>query len=151
MAHSVYARVASQDRKANSERRKQVLELYCARHGRTFELTSDFGLGMNDRKIGRKQLLAEILEGDVGRLVVTLKDRLLRFVAKLAFAACEATRVEVVILNHGESTRFDADLAKDVLEIATLFSARLHGGQSSRGGKKLVGLANAMEDAETCC
>jgi predicted site-specific integrase-resolvase len=47
------------------------------------------------------------------------------------FAICEAKRVEIVILNQGEDTAFEEDLAKDVLEIITVFSARLYGSRSS--------------------
>ncbi len=36
------------------------------------------------------------------------------------FAICEAKNVEVVILNQGEDTTFEEDLAKDVLEIITV-------------------------------
>jgi len=42
-----YARVSSRDQKGDLERQKQVLELYCARQGWTFELVSDLGSGMN--------------------------------------------------------------------------------------------------------
>ena len=56
-----------------------------------------------------------------GRLVITHKDRLLRFGAELVFSLCEAKQVEVVILNQGEDTTFEEDLAKDILEIITVF------------------------------
>ena len=42
------------------------------------------------------------------------KDRLLRFGAELVFAICAAKNVEVVILNQGEDTTFEEDLAQDV-------------------------------------
>jgi putative resolvase len=57
--------------------------------------------------------------------VITHKDRLLRFGAELVFAICEAKDVEVLIINKGVDTAFEEDLAKDVLEIITVFSARL--------------------------
>ena len=60
-----------------------------------------------------------------GRLVITYQDRLLRFRAELVFSLCEAKQVEVVILNHGEDTTFEKDLAKDVLEIITVLSVRI--------------------------
>ena len=63
----------------------------------------------------------EIVAGDVGRLVLTHKDRLLRFGAELVFALCEARNVEVVIINQGADTTFEEDLANDVLEIITAF------------------------------
>ena len=117
-----YARVSSHDQKDDLERQKQVLELYCARQGWTFEVIADLGSGMNYHKKGLKKLLEAIIEGQVGRLVITHKDRLLRFGAELVFAICEAKNVEVVILNQGEDTTFEEDLVKDVLEIITVFS-----------------------------
>ena len=90
---------------------------------RTFEVISDLGSGMNYRKKGLKRLVAAILDGSVDQLVVTLKDQLLRFGSELVFAICEAKGGEVVILNRGEDTSFEEDLAKDVLEIVAVFSA----------------------------
>lgn len=51
-----YARVSSHDQKADLERQKQVLELYCARQGWTFEILADLGSGMNYHKKGLKRL-----------------------------------------------------------------------------------------------
>lgn len=142
-----YARVSSHDQKEDLERQKQVLELYCAQQGWTFELISDLGSGMNYHKKGLKRLLDAIVDGEVGRLVITHKDRLLRFGAELVFAICEAREVEVVILNQGEDTTFEEDLAKDVLEIITVFSARLYGSRSRKNQKLLDEVKKAVEDA----
>ena len=149
--HTVaYARVSSHDQKDDLERQKQVLELYCAKQGWTFEIVSDLGSGMNYYKKGLKRLLNEILDGKVGRLVITHKDRLLRFGAELVFAICEAKNVEVVILNQGEDTTFEEDLAKDVLEIITVFSARLYGSRSRKNQKLLDSVKKAVEEASSC-
>ena len=142
-----YARVSSHDQKDDLERQKQVLELYCAQQGWTFELVSDLGSGMNYYKKGLKRLLNEIIAGHVGRLVITHKDRLLRFGAELVFSICEAKEVEVVIVNKGEDTTFEEDLATDVLEIITVFSARLYGSRSRKNKKLLDGIKQAVEDA----
>ncbi|ANB01466.1 IS607 family transposase [Ectothiorhodospira sp. BSL-9] len=142
-----YARVSSHDQKEDLERQKQVLELYCAQQGWTFELISDLGSGMNYHKKGLKRLLDAIIDGEVGRLVITHKDRLLRFGAELVFAICEAREVEVVILNQGEDATFEEDLAKDVLEIITVFSARLYGSRSRKNQRLLDGVKKAVEDA----
>ena len=145
-----YARVSSHDQKDDLERQKQVLELYCARQGWTFEVVTDLGSGMNYRKKGLKRLLAHIIAGSAGRLVITHKDRLLRFGAELVFAICEAKEVEVVILNQGEDTTFEEDLARDVLEIITVFSARLYGARSRKNQKLLDGVRDAVEASRTC-
>lgn len=145
-----YARVSSHDQKDDLERQKQVLELYCARQGWTFEVIADLGSGMNYHKKGLKRLLDAILAGEIGRLVITHKDRLLRFGAELVFAICEAKNVEVVILNQGEDTTFEEDLAKDMLEIITVFSARLYGSRSHKNQKLIDGVRRAVEQAQSC-
>ena len=142
-----YARVSGKDQQTDLERQKTVLELYCARQGWTFEIVSDLGSGMNYHKKGLRSLLDAILEGKVGRLVITHKDRLLRFGAELVFAICEAKKVEVVILNQGEDTTFEEDLANDVLEIITVFSARLYGSRSHKNKKLLSEMKRAVEES----
>jgi predicted site-specific integrase-resolvase len=143
-----YARVSSHDQKDDLERQKQVLELYCARQGWTFEIISDLGSGMNYHKKGLKRLLNDILSEKVGRIVIAHKDRLLRFGAELIFAICEAKQVEVVILNQGEDTTFEEDLAKDVLEIITVFSAHLYGSRSRKNQKLLEDVKKAVEGVD---
>lgn len=80
--------------------------------------------------------------------MVTHKDRLLRFGAELIFAICEAKEVEVVIINKGEDTTFEEDLAKDVLEIITVFSARLYGARSKKNQKLLDEMQKAVDNAD---
>ena len=87
-----------------------------------------------------------ILEGNVGRLVLTHKDRLLRFGAELVFALCEAREVEVVIINSGHEVKFEEELAKDVLEIITVFSARLYGSRSRKNQRIVEGMKQVVED-----
>ena len=138
-----YARVSSNDQKDDLIRQVQVLELYCAKAGFNYEIIQDLGSGMNYYKKGLTKLLNLILEGQVKRLVLTHKDRLLRFGAELIFAICEAKEVEVIIINKGdENIRFEEELAKDVLEIITVFSARLYGSRSKKNKK----LLDAMQE-----
>ena len=141
-----YARVSSSDQQADLERQKQVLEIYCAQQGWRFEIISDLGSGMNDHKKGLKQLLKDLIEGEIGRLVITHKDRLLRFGAELVFAICQAKGTQVVIINQGEDTTFEEDLAKDVLEIITVFSARLYASRSRKNQKLIDGVRKVVKD-----
>lgn len=140
-----YARVSSHDQKDDLERQKQVLELFCSKNGWPFEIISDLGSGMNYYKKGLKKLLDAILDDKVGRLVLTHKDRLLRFGAELVFSICEAKGVEVIIINKGDDTTFEEDLASDVLEIITVFSARLYGSRSRKNKKLLDDVKKAVE------
>ena len=143
-----YARVSSADQKKDLERQKTVLEMYCAAQGWNFELISDLGSGMNYRKKGLQSLQQKLLNGKIERLVITHKDRLLRFGAELIFSVCEMKGVEVVIVNKGEEASFEEDLAKDVLEIITVFSARLYGSRSKKNQKLINGMKKAVKAAQ---
>jgi predicted site-specific integrase-resolvase len=140
-----YARVSSHDQKDDLKRQAENLERYCARQGWRYELIQDLGSGMNYRKKGLKRLLEMILNRQVKRVVLTHKDRLLRFGAELVFALCEARNVEVVILNQGEESSFEEELVQDVLEIITVFSARMYGSRSHKN-KKLVEAAKVLSE-----
>ena len=111
-------------------------------------MIADLGSGMNYRKKGLKRLLDGIVEDEVGRLVLTHKDRLLRFGAELIFALCQTRQVEVVIINQDEDTNFEEELASDVLEIITVFSARLYGSRSHRNQKLIDGVRAAVKESQ---
>lgn len=66
------------------------------------------------------------------------------------FAICEAKNVEVVILNKGDDTSFAEDPANDVLEIITVFSARLYGSRPRKNQKLKDGVRKAVADASSC-
>lgn len=140
-----YACVSSQDQKHDLDRQDAVLSGYCQSNGWNYEVIRDLGSGMNYRKKGLNKLLAAILDGDVARLVITHKDRLLRFGSELIFAVCEYHDIEVIILNKKEDATFEEDLASDVLEIITVFSARLYGSRSNKNKKLLEKLAQATQ------
>ena len=142
-----YARVSSHDQKGDLDKQKQVLELFCEKNGWQYEIISDYGSGVNYYKKGLTKLLEAILKDRTGRLVITHKDRLLRFGAELVFSVCEAKGVEVIIINKGEDAAFEEDLAADVMEIITVFSARLYGARSRKNKKLLENVAQAVEDA----
>ena len=141
-----YARVSSRDQQEDLMRQSQLLEMYCASQGWTYEIVSDLGSGMNYHKKGLKHLLDEILSEKIGRLVITHKDSLLRFGAELIFSICEIKQVEVVILNKGADLSFEEDLAKDVLEIITVFSARLYGSRSGKNRKLIEEMKQAVKN-----
>ncbi|OGT89732.1 MAG: hypothetical protein A2286_10510 [Gammaproteobacteria bacterium RIFOXYA12_FULL_61_12] len=54
---------------------------------------------------------------------------------------------EKLIINKGGDTTFEEDLAKNVLEIITVFSARLYGSRSRKNQKLLDGVKQSVEAA----
>jgi putative resolvase len=141
-----YVRVCSHDQKDDLVRQVSLLESYCAANGWSYEVIQDLGSGLNYQKKGLQQLIKRIGSGEVGRLVLTHKDRLLRFGSELVFALCEAYHTEVVIINQGEGPlSFDEELAQDGLEIIPVFSARLYGSRSHKNRQLVETLPQAAE------
>ena len=144
-----YARVSSHDQKSDLARQQELLEAFCAAKGWRNEVIADLGSGLNYRKKGLNRLLELILHKRIQRLVLTHKDRLLRFGSELIFALCEIQNIEIVIINKGEPPSFEEELAQDVIEIITVFSARLYGSRSHKTKKLLNTLTNGdTGDAE---
>ena len=127
-----YARVSSHEQKDELDRQKQVLELFCAQHGWQVQVIDDFGSGINYSKRGLQRLIRMITDNQVERLVLTNKDSLLRLGSELIFSLCEHFGTEVVIINRTEDISLEEDLAKDILEIITVFSARLYGSRNQK-------------------
>lgn len=143
-----YARVSSSDQKEDLIRQIQVLEAFSGTNGWQFETISDLGSGLNYNKKGLQKLLKRIMQGDVGRLVLTHKDRLLRFGSELVFAMCEEYETEVVIINKSsEETTFEQELVTDMIELITVFSARLYGSRSRKNKKLLDNVAKAVQES----
>ncbi|MCL1469041.1 IS607 family transposase [Argonema galeatum] len=137
-----YCRVSSYDQKDDLARQRQVLELFCAQNGWQYQIIEDLGSGLNYSKKGLKRLIRLIVDSQVERLVLTHKDRLLRFGSELIFSLSEHFGTEVLIINRTEDVSFEEDLASDVLEIITVFSARLSGSRSHKNKKIVEELKN---------
>ncbi len=88
------------------------------------------------------------MRNDVERLVITHKDRLLRFGAELVFALCEEFQTEVVLINKSEGTSYEEELTQDVLEIITVFSARLYGSRSHKNKQLIARMKEVVPDAD---
>ena len=128
----LYSRVSCHDQKPDLIRQSARLHDYAAGKGwMKTETISDLGSGLNFRKRGLLRLLDMILHRRMSRLVIENKDRLLRFGAELIFRLCATQGIEVVVVEDTQRN-FEKNLARDVLEIITVFSSRLYGARSSK-------------------
>lgn len=63
--------------------------------------------------------------------MIQCKDRLLRFGAEIILELCRTFGIRVEMLDPPEED-FEGRLAADVIELMTVFSARLHGSRAHR-------------------
>ena len=141
-----YARVSSSDQKEDLERQHAVLEAFCNKNGWQTEIIRDLGSGMNYNKKGLLRLLELMVRGQMSRLVITHKDRLLRFGGEIVFRICELKGIEVVIINKGEPPTFEEELTRDVMEIMTVFCAKLYGRRSHKSKKMAEEIENIVSE-----
>lgn len=129
-----YARVSSHDQKADLERQGERLLLWCQEQGFVdAQLISDLGSGLNYRKKGLRQLLRLMASRQFDHLVLTHKDRLLRFGSELIFEWCKLLDIRVSLINDDALASMpEIQLATDVIELMTVFSARLYGSRSHK-------------------
>jgi len=129
-----YARVSSHDQKQDLERQAQYLENYCINNNISFELIKDLGSGLNFKKKGLNKLISMIISSQINTIYLTHKDRLLRFGSELIVAIAKKFGTNIVFLNDTKQS-FEEQLSSDVLEIITVFSAKLYGSRSHKNKK----------------
>jgi predicted site-specific integrase-resolvase len=110
-----YARVSCNDQKADLPRQVDKLKIYEP----TMQVYTDIGSGLNCKKRGLTALVKLLLTGRVKELVLTYKDRLLRFGSELIFLICDCYQVKVTILNDDGTKNVETQMAEDILAILT--------------------------------
>ena len=128
----VYARVLGVAQKPDLANQINALEVYCKQHSiKVDELMSDIGSGLNYKRKQFNRLMEMIELGQVRRLIIAHRDRLVRFGYDYFEAFCQRHHTEIVVIN-GESLSPEQELVRDLIVIVTVFSARLHGLRSYR-------------------
>jgi putative resolvase len=134
----LYARVSSDDQKADLERQVARLSEWAAKAGhRVVRVETEIASGVNGARSKAKRLLAD---PDVTCVVVEHKDRLGRMNVELVEAALSAHGRRLVVLDDGEVAD---DLVRDMVEVLTSLCARLYGRRSAKDRAR-----KALEAAE---
>lgn len=122
----VYARVSSRKQLGDLER--QIASLEAARPG--YRVVSDVGSGLNFKRRGLLHILDLAISHRLEELVVTHRDRLVRFGFELIEHVLRGHGALLTVL-HAPDVQGDpggaAELADDLLSIVTVFAARHHG------------------------
>jgi len=146
----LYARVSSHDQRDDLDRQAARLSEWAAQAGAAVvRVETEVGSGMSGARRKVRRLLADPLAATV--VVVVHRHRLGRMNTELVEAALSAHGRRLVVLDSGEVTD---DLVGEMVEVLTLFCARLYGRRWARNraikavgcaqrniGPKLVGAA----------
>lgn len=123
----VYYRVSSSSQKKELQHQLEYLENYVAARGIIVdEYIKDIGSGINYNKKGLNHLMEMIINGEVSKVIISHKDRLVRFGYELIENICKFKGVELVVINL-TTTSPQEELVEDLMKIIHVFSARLYG------------------------
>ncbi len=111
-----------------------ALKAYCTDHTLVVdEWMSDIGSGLNYKRKHFNRLMEMVELGQVRRVVIAHRDRLVRFGYGYFEAFCERHHCEIVVVN-GDSLSPEQEMVQDLIAIITMFSAQLHGLRSYKRG-----------------
>ena len=129
-----YVRVSSHDQKEDMERQKATVK---SQAGKPVDLIiSDLGSGLTYKKAGFRRLRLLILQGKVKELVLTHKDRLLRFGSEIIFQICQSYGVKITIPNDATDKPHMEQFCTDLVEIMTVFCSKIYGHRSHQNRKR---------------
>lgn len=123
----IYARVSSNDQRADLTRQVSRLRDYAASQGwPILSETQEIASGMNDHRRKLQKLLSN---KEAKIILVEHRDRLARFGVDTLTAALEASNRKVIVMNETESS---FDLVQDFIDVVTSMCARIYGQRSSK-------------------
>ncbi|MFL5656028.1 MAG: IS607 family transposase [Ktedonobacteraceae bacterium] len=132
----VYIRVSGVAQKPDLANQIKALETYCQQQAITVdEWLSDIGSGLNYKRKQFNRLMELVELGQVRRLVIAHKDRLVRFGYGYFEAFCQRHNTEIIVMN-GEALSPEQELVQDLIAIVTVFASRLHGLRSYKKAMK---------------
>lgn len=122
-----YCRVSTHNQKNNLENQEAYLRSYTNAKGVILdEVFTDIGSGINYNRKNFNKILELVEAREVSEIYVTYKDRFVRFGFDWFNTFCEKHDAKIIVLNQ-PSTSPEQELAEDLLNIVTVFSARNHG------------------------
>ena len=139
----VYARVSGVTQKPDLANQVKALETYCQMHQiKVDEWMQDIGSGLNYKRKQFNRLMEMVELGQVRRIILAHRDRLVRFGCGYFEAFCERHNTELIVVN-GDTMSPEQELVQDLMAIVTVFGARLHG---LRSYKKVLKDAALQKD-----
>ena len=122
-----YCRVSTHNQKSSLQNQEDYLRNYTNAKGVILdEVFTDIGSGINYNRKNFNKILELVEAREVSEIYVTYKDRLVRFGFDWFNTFCEKHDAKIIVLNQ-PSTSPEQELAEDLLNIVTVFSARNHG------------------------
>ena len=121
----IYARVSTRDQKDDLQDQVSFLRQFCNARGVIVDqCIEEYGSGLNYNRKKWNQLLDEVMEQTIKTIIVTHKDRFIRFGYDWFEKFC--MKFNTTIVNNEELSPQE-ELVQDIVSILHVFSCRLYG------------------------
>lgn len=123
----IYARVSTRNQKDDLQNQVEFLKQFCNAKGIIVnQCIEDFGSGLNYNRKNWNDLLDDVMENKVKSIVISNKDRFIRFGYDWFEKFCEKFNTKIIIVNN-ETLSPNEELVQDIISILHVFSCRLYG------------------------
>ena len=131
----IYARVSTRNQKDDLQNQVTFLRQFCNARGMMVDqCIEDYGSGLNYNRKKWNDLLDEVMEQKIKTIVITHKDRFVRFGYDWFEKFCMKFNTSITVVNN-EDLSPQEELVQDIVSILHVFSCRLYG---LRKYKKLI-------------
>lgn len=123
----IYARVSTRNQKDDLDNQVSFLRQFCNARGMVVnQCIQDYGSGLNYNRKKWNELLNEVMEHKIKTIVVTHKDRFIRFGYEWFEKFCHRFNTDIIVVNNEELSP-QQELVQDIISILHVFSCRLYG------------------------
>lgn len=136
----VYARVSTSKQKDNLANQVQLLKTFCFQNGYVLNgVYQDVASGISfEKRIGFFELLDEVLDGKVKRVVITYKDRLSRVGFELFSHLFARYGCELIVMSEVGSTTLDnEEIFEDLVSLLDCYSMKFDSKRKNKVIKEL--------------
>lgn len=123
----IYARVSSQGQKDDLINQVNFLRQYANAKGIIIdEVLEDTGSGLNYNRKKWNKLLEDCMQGIVSKILVSHRDRFIRFGFEWFERFLQSNGVELIVVNN-EQLSPQEEMIQDLISIVDVFSCRIYG------------------------
>lgn len=126
-----YVRVSSKKQSDDLGRQAQLMESYLISKGKPFKIIQSIASGINYKNPQLHELIRMVINKEVDTVYVLYKDRLVRFGFELLEFLFNKFDVSIEVINQLFETTQE-ELVTDLIQIITVFSAKLNGKRKNK-------------------
>lgn len=123
----IYTRVSTSNQKDDLKNQVDFLKQYANARGMIVdEVIEDYGSGLNYNRKKWNKLIDQCMTSEISTILVTHKDRFVRFGFEWFERFLEKFNVKIIVVNN-ESLSSSEELVQDIISILHVFSCRIYG------------------------